>query len=131
MSASSNELLTEKVRTLQKIVDDQMEALIQKELTVLKLKEERVRDTADASAQTSTEPLVEKLMREIGELRSENGRLMRELRAANAANAETIKKVDQAGELRAKLDKLRRENESLMELMQKNSFQTQKGLSVS
>lgn len=122
--------LTEKVRTLQRLVDDQMESLIGKELLILKLKEEAARETQDAGTQTPNEPVVERIMREYNELKAEHAKLARELKTASAGAEDVRRRGEQRPGDRLNAERLKKENEALMEMVQRQSYQSQQRLSV-
>lgn len=112
------------------MIDDQMESLIQKELIIIKQREESQKESENKSTQTVAEKQEEVLLKEIASLNHEILRLKRDLKSRKLADSDPKSKTETIDPYREKYEKLKRENESLMEIINKQAYQSQKMISV-
>jgi hypothetical protein len=123
MSESSIQLLTEKIKSLQQIIDDQMENLIKKELQLMQYKEMLAKETREEGSQTTASHSEKSLLDEMVSINRENLKLKKQMRTIESEKESKVA-------LASKWKQVQTENEALMEMMSRQDYQTAKNTNV-
>ena len=130
MEEQTQKPMADKIKTLQRIIDEQMENLIQKELLLLKYKEDSQKESRNVSTQTLSEKSDENFLAEIMILNQENIKLRKEIKALKLNQSENKNLQLNSENIKEKNDKLKKENEALMEMLNKQNYSSTKALNV-